>query len=234
MNLAQASTLSPNAPPRRSLARTAIVGLKEPHRALLAECFRQFGIETVSLAANAADRLKREKFEACVLGLGGSPEAVFEALRTSPSNSRCILYAVGGTAQEGMRFSKYGVNAVFSEPLERTAAMKIVRSTRSLLLHEFRRYIRVPVVTEVSVIGDGRRIVANSIEMSAGGMSLQSHEDFSAGIGVEVSFALLSMPRVIVRGAISWRKPKSFGVRFDMGDDRRQPIKRWIDSYLEN
>jgi hypothetical protein len=234
MNLARASALSPNAPPRRNLARTAIVGLKEPHRALLAECFRQFGIETVSLAANAAERLKHEKFEACVLGLGGTPEPVFEALRASSSNSRCILYAVGGTALEGMRFSKYGVNAVFSEPLERTAAMKIVRSTRSLLLHEFRRYIRIPVVTEVSVAGDGRRVVANSIEMSAGGMSLQSHEDFSAGTTVEISFALLSMPRVIVRGAVTWHKPKSFGVRFDLNDDRRQPIKRWIDSYLEN
>jgi len=240
MNKAMASGLSPAtvaslAPVnRRALARTALVGLKEPHRALLAECFRQFGIETVPMTANAAERLKKEKFEACVLGLGDAAGAVMEAARLSPSNSRCIIYAVGGNAQEAMRFSKYGINAMFQEPLERTTALKVVRSTRMLVQHEFRRYVRIPIMTEVSIIGDGRRIVASSLEMSTGGMSVNSHEDFSIGTNVEVSFALMTLPRVIVRGQISWKKPKSLGVRFDATDDRRQPIKRWIDSYLEN
>ncbi|HKI26344.1 MAG TPA: PilZ domain-containing protein [Candidatus Sulfotelmatobacter sp.] len=239
MNKAMASTLSPAAVAaltmsRRATARTALVGLKEPHRALLAECFRQFGIEPVSMTANAAERLAKEKFEACVLGLSDTAGALMEAARSSPSNSRCILYAVGGNAQEAMRFSKYGINAMFQEPLERTTALKVVRSTKMLVQHEFRRYVRIPVMTEVSVIGDGRRIVASSVEMSSGGMSVQSHEDFSIGVPVEISFSLMTMPRVIVRGQISWRKPKSFGVRFDATDDRRQPIKRWIDSYLEN
>jgi PilZ domain len=238
MNKALASsTLSPAtlaALSRRATARTALVGLNEPHRALLAECFRQFGIEPVSIPANAADRLKKEKFEACVLGLRDGVESVMEAARSSPSNSRCILYAVGGNAQEAMRFSKYGINAMFQEPLDRTTALKVVRSTRMLVQHEFRRYVRIPVMTEVSIVGDGRRVVANSVEMSSGGMSVKSHEDFSIGVTVEVSFALMTLPRVIVRGAITWRKPKSFGVRFDATDERRQPIKRWIDSYLEN
>jgi len=33
---------------------------------------------------------------------------------------------------------------------------------------------------------------------------------------------------------VSWRKPKSFGVRFDPNDVRRLKVKTWIDSYLEN
>ena len=65
-------------------------------------------------------------------------------------------------------------------------------------------------------------------------MSIQSHEDFSIGVNVEVSFALMTLPRVNVRGVVSWCKPKSIGVRFDPADDRRQTVKRWIDSYLEN
>jgi Tfp pilus assembly protein PilZ len=103
-----------------------------------------------------------------------------------------------------------------------------------LVLHEFRRYVRIPVMTEVSIIGDGRRVSGNSIEMSSGGMSLTSHEDFSIGTNVEVSFALMTLPRVNVRGVISWRKPKSIGVRFDPNDERRLKVKLWIDSYLEN
>src|SRR3974390_1903424 len=103
-----------------------------------------------------------------------------------------------------------------------------------LVLHEFRRYVRIPVMTEVSIVGDGRRLSGTSIEMSSGGMSLKSHEDFSVGANVEISFALMTLPRVNVRGVVSWKKPKSIGVRFDPTDERRQKIKTWIDSYLEN
>jgi Tfp pilus assembly protein PilZ len=219
---------------RKAAARTALVGLDEPARALLSEGFRQFGIETVVVTANAAERLRKEKFEACVMSLGEGADAVMESARSSPSNSRCIIYGIGGNAQEAMRYSKYGINAMFSEPLERPAALKLIRATRMLVLHEFRRYVRIPVMTEVSLVGDGRRIAASSIEISSGGMSVKSAEDFSIGTNVEISFALMTLPRVNLKGYVSWRKPRSIGVRFDAGDERRHKVKTWIDSYLEN
>jgi hypothetical protein len=236
MQKAFATTFAPAPTVRKAAARTALVGLDEPCRALLAECFRQFNIETVVVTSNAAERLHKEKFEACVLSLGDadSAGAVMESARSSPSNSRCVIYGLGGNVQESMRFSKYGINAIFNEPLERPAALKLVRATRMLVLHEFRRYVRIPVITEVSVVGDGRRVSASSIEMSTGGMSLKSAEDFTSGTNVEVSFSLMTLPRVNLRGVVSWRKPKSFGVRFDASDERRLKVKRWIDSYLEN
>ena len=234
MDKAFAATLAPLPITRKATARAALVGFNEPHRVLLSECFRQFGIEPVPVTANAADRLRKEKFEACVLGLNDAAEEVMEAARASRSNSRCIIYGVGGSAQQAMRFSKFGINAMFHEPLERPAMLKLVRATRMLVLHEFRRYVRIPVITEVTLVGDGRRVGATSIEMSSGGMSLKSSEDFSIGAAVELSFALMTLPRVNVRGIISWNKPKSIGVRFDQNDDRRLKIKTWINSYLEN
>jgi hypothetical protein len=222
-------------PPRKAVARTALVDLKESSRALLVDCFRQFGIETVVMSSNAVERMRNEKFEACVLPLGNGIEAVMESTRTSPSNSRCVIYGVGGNAQEAMRYSKYGINAMFHEPLERPAALKLVRATHMLVLHEFRRYARVPVMTEVFVVaGDSRRFTASSIEMSSGGMSLKSAEDLTKGMNVEVTFALLTLPRVRVKGAVTWRRGKSFGVRFDATDERRLRLKHWIDGYLEN
>ena len=234
MDKAFATNIAPVLPPRKAAARTALVGLNEPARALLSEGFRQFGIETVVVTANAAERMRKEKFEACVLSLGDGADAVMEAARSSPSNSRCVLYGVGGNAQEAMRYSKYGINAMFSEPLERPTALKLIRATRMLVLHEFRRYVRIPVMTEVTLVGDGRRISASSIEMSSGGMSVKSSEDFSIGANVEVSFSLMTLPRVNLKGVVSWCKPKSLGVRFSPADERRQKVKIWIDSYLEN
>ncbi|MFZ0803513.1 MAG: PilZ domain-containing protein [Terriglobales bacterium] len=237
MEKAIATAVNPLPAGKKAAARAALVDLKEPTRLLLADCFRQFGIETVVMPGNAVQRLQKEKFEACVLKLGPAAQPMMEAARTSLSNSRMIIYGLGGSAQDAMRFSKYGINAVFQEPLERHSALKLVRATQMLVLHELRRYVRIPVITEITVIaaGDGRRLTATSVEISSGGMSMRSAEDVASGQSVEISFALLTLPRVWVRGSISWRNVpgKTFGVRFDPTDERRQKVKEWIDAYVE-
>jgi hypothetical protein len=229
-------TAPPPAGSRKAAARVALLDTREPTRSLLSDCFKQFGIEAVAMTGNSTERMQREKFEACVLELTAEAEPVMEALRTSPSNSRMVIYGLGGSAQEAMRFSRFGVNAVFQEPLERSAALKLVRATQMLLLHEFRRYVRIPIITEISMVSeDGRRFTATSQEISTGGMSVKSAEEVQPGMALEVSFALLTLPRIWVRSQVSWRKPnKTFGLRFDVKDERRQRIKEWIEAYLEN
>lgn len=220
---------------RKSTARVALFDLPENSHTLLTECFRQFGIETVTIGRENAERLQREKFEACVLTLDPSAGTVIELARGSTSNSRMIIYGLGGTAQDALRYSKLCINAVFHEPLERSAALKLVRSSRMLILHEFQRYVRVPVMTEVKLaIGDGTRVTGTSQEISSGGMSLRSTHPPEPGTMVEVSFSLLTLPRVWVRGIVSWKKAnKSFGIRFDPTDERRQRLKEWLVAYLE-
>ncbi len=100
-----------------------------------------------------------------MLPLGEDTGGVIEMARGSASNNRMIIYGLGGTAQDAMRHSKLCINAVFHEPLERSAAIKLVRSTRGLVLQEFRRYTRIPVMTEVGlVLADGTRMTATSQE----------------------------------------------------------------------
>jgi hypothetical protein len=235
MENAFGTALAPIPQTKKAAARIAFVDLKDGAKTILADCFRQFGIEAVPMSANSAERLQKEKFEACVIHLGPGAQAVMEAIRTSRSNSRMVIYGLGGSAQEAMRYSKYGINAMFQEPVERSTALKLVRATQMLVLHEFRRYVRIPVVTEVAIqVSEGRKITATSVEVSSGGMSIKSSEDIAANQTVEVSFALLTLPRVWVRGQVTWKKPKhSFGVRFDATDDRRRRLKEWIDAYLE-
>jgi hypothetical protein len=220
---------------KKVTARAALVDLKDSSRSLLTECFRQFGVESVVLSSSAMERLRQEKFEACVVNLTPDNQMILEAARSSPSNSRMVLYGVGGSAHEAMRFSKFGINAMFQEPLERPSALKLVRATHNLVLHEFRRYARVPIMTEVTVIApDGQRLTASSLDVSSGGMSLKSSEELPRGASVEVSFSLLTLPRVNIRSTVTWRKTKSFGLRFDPADERRQKVKEWIDGYLDS
>lgn len=222
-------------PTKKISARVALVDIGEPGQQVLAECFRQFGVEPVHMKENIPQRMQLEKFEACVVRLDPQFEPVMESARCSPSNNRMVIYGLGGKAQEAMKYSKYGINAVFHDPVERPSALKLVRATQMLLLHEFRRYVRIPLITEVGVTtSSGHKFTASSREISSGGLSLSSNEEMAAGAQAEVSFALLTLPRIWVKGTVSWRKGKSFGIRFDAHDERRLRIKQWIESYLEN
>jgi hypothetical protein len=232
-----AASSSPVSVTKRNNARIAMVDIQDPVCHILADCFRQFGVETVTMTGDVSERLKKEKFEACILRLAPGAEPMLDAVRTSPSNNRMIVYGLGGSVHDALRFSKYGVNAVFQEPLERSTALKLVRATQVLVLHEFRRYIRIPVITEVSVVtAEGASFTATSQEISSGGMSLRGAEAVSAGENVEISFALLTLPRIWVRSHVTWRRSSSrtFGIRFDPKDDRRFRIKEWISAYLED
>src|SRR6202171_3793604 len=220
---------------RKSVARVALFALPEASAQLVTECFRQSGIETVLIAREHAERLQREKFEACVLPLGEQAGSIIELARGSASNARIIIYGLGGSAQDAMRYSKLCLNALFHEPLERSAAMKLVRSTRMLVLHEFRRYVRVPVMTEVGIaLPDGGRMTATSQEISSGGRSLKANHAPELNSLVEVSFTLLTLPRVWVRGNVTWKKPnKTFGIRFDSTDERPHRLQEGVLGYLE-
>jgi hypothetical protein len=188
----------------------------------------------VPMSGDACERLQREKFDACVVRLEPAAENIMDAARRSASNSRMILYGVGGDAQDCMRFSRFGINAIFQEPVERPAALKLVRATQMLVVHEFRRYVRVPVITEVSVsTSQNQRFTATSKEISSGGMSLKSSEEMSIGAAVEISFALLTLPRIWLKGTVCWKSKNTFGVRFDPQDERRLRVKDWVEAYLE-
>jgi hypothetical protein len=237
MDKALAALSSPLPITKRGSAKVALIGLKDPAGNVLADCFRQFGVETIHLNGDAEERLKKEKFEACVVRLADGADSVMERVRRSPSNCRMIMYGLGGSVQDALSYSKYGVNAIFQEPLERPAALKLVRATQTLVFHEFRRYVRIPVITELAVTtSEGRRFSATSQEISSGGMSFRSPEDIPTGQGLEISFALLTLPRIWVKGTVTWRKPatRTIGMRFDAQDDRRLRIKEWIEAYLES
>jgi|SRR5215467_10670870 len=234
MDNAFGTALAPIPPTKRATARVALVSLKEPACSILSDCFKQFTIDPIILNGNAGDRLKKEKFEACVLKLEPAAESVMDAARNSLSNARMVIYGLGGSAQDAMAFSKYGINAIFNEPLERSTALKLVRATQTLVLHEFRRYVRVPVITEVDLVAkDRRRFKATSKEISSGGMSLTSAQELGVGSGIEVSFALLTLPRIWVKGTVSWKSKNNFGIRFEPTDQRRIKIKEWVEAYLE-
>lgn len=219
---------------KKAVATVALIKLDEAASGVLRECFKQFGIQTTAVGDDAAQRLKREKFEACVLRLQEpETEAILETARTSPSNRRIVVYGICRNAQEALRLSRYGINAILADPVERQAALRVVRATHLLVINELRRYVRIPIFTQVVITMQGRKHEATSMEVSAGGMSLKTPFRAAPPTAVEVEFTLPDSQHLAVGANVCWqREPDLLGVRFEAGDQRRLAVKKWIDDYL--
>ena len=146
-----------------------------------------------------------------------------------------MIYGIARSTQEALRFSKYGINAVFDEPLDRQSVFKVVRSTHLLVIHELRRYVRIPVVTDVKLdIGSGSTNVV-SVEVSSGGMSVHSPVPDRVTRTSADHHHASGPAKTDVRAYICWAKPaeKLYGLRYDPADERRLRVRGWIDQYLE-
>lgn len=217
-------------------SRVALVNLSDADADLLTECFKPFQMQTRRIAQDAAATLRKEKFEGCVLRLADAEaEAIVQGARESRSNRGIVLYGISSGILPAMKFSKYGINAVLSDPLERNNALKAVRATYLLALHEFRRYVRIPIAIPVTLRVDGRNITTLSQEVSGGGMSLEAPNLLEGKVRVDVTFELPGEAPVSMPAEICWRRPPSstLGVRFNATDPRRQVVRDWIESYME-
>lgn len=219
------------------VAKLASVGIDDTSNAFLNDCFKQFGIQVIAVNGEASTILSRQKFEGCVLRLY-DPQAleILNAARNSLSNRPMVIYGMARNTQEALRFSSYGINAIFDEPLERQGVLRVVRSTHLLVIHELRRYVRIPVVTEATIeAGSSGNLMAASVEVSAGGMSVHCPGPVLTQDTVRISFTLPGDKPIKVRAAVCWARPNEnlYGFRFDLSDPARLAVRTWIDQYLE-
>lgn len=227
---------SGGAAPGKIVARTASVHLDKSCNTFLHDCFRQFGIHIVALEGEPEVVFNRQKFEACVLRLyDPDAEKVLKAARNSNSNRRMVIYGIARNTQEALKYASYGINAIFDEPLDRSNVLKVVRATHLLVIHELRRYVRLPVVGEASVEMGARSTAVMTMEVSAGGMSVKSGSPLPSVDGVRVTVSLPNTPRITIRAVVCWSRPSEqmYGLRFDATDPARIKVRDWIDQYLE-
>jgi hypothetical protein len=180
--------------------------------------------------------LNRQKFEACVLRLY-DPEAdrILKAARNSPSNRRLVVYGIARNTQEALRYSNYGINAVLDEPLDRQSVLKVVRATHLLVIHELRRYVRIPVASQTEFDVNGRPVIGTTVEVSSGGISIRCLTPLPKSDPIRLTLSLPGIEKLNVRAFVCWYREsdKVYGMRFDPTDERRLRVRGWIDQYLE-
>lgn len=212
-------------------ARIALLGVDDASAAVLANCFRQFAIDTQAFPAAAPARIS-DAYSACVVPLNREAEPVLRELRRSSHD--IVLYGICGSAHDALRFAKWGINAIFQMPVRESEALQVVRSTHLLLLGELRRYVRVPLVCPVTLETGVQVIEASSLEISAGGILLSTNAALKVSQAVLASFALPGAQATSVRSIVCWTRDQegTSAIRFDTGDTRRAAVRQWIDDYL--
>jgi hypothetical protein len=221
---------------KRVECRAALVNLDQGNASILRECFRQFRIQTVDLSVPDGRIFDQEKYDAAVLRLQPGCESLLAAVRQSPRNRHLMLYGIYTPGEDLRRFSSYAINVMMNDPLDKQGALKTVRSTHLLVLHEFRRYVRVPMITEVKIDYEHDHFTGNSIEISGGGMSLRAQLPAKLGSTTEIFFSLPGTKSLSCNAIVSWIDSAEgiLGLRFDPEDKRRAEIKNWIEDYLED
>jgi|SRR5437868_932140 len=219
-------------PGTKAVPRVALVRLDESTTETLIRAFAQCGVEAVPFAEDFARRLGMEQFQGCVVRLDDHASAVLEAVRSSRSNHRMILYGILSRDVDVRRFSKYGINTLINDSVSRSEALNIARSTCSLLLHELRRYVRIPLVIEIAIEGPTGSFSGSSREISGGGMSVQLARQVSLSDKLRLSFTLPEKPPVSIEGAVCWQKSSLVGFQFQDSDPARQVVRSWINCFL--
>lgn len=211
----------------------ALLGLDPESEEIFRAAFQQFGIRSETLDGDPRPALTSRHFDGCVLRLHADSIGLIEALRTSKLNRNTAI--VGIADSDTLPVAKLGLNAIIKSPVQRPDVVRAVQGTHLLILHELRRYVRVPIVLEVSMdIGGGVRHAGLTRDISYGGLSISTWENIYPDADVETSFTLPDGSAVQVRGRVVWRhNPELIGVRFALDDQRRKGIRNWIDDYLE-
>jgi hypothetical protein len=217
-------------------AKAATIHIDHACNVFLHDCFRPFAIHIVPVAGDPVVMLYRQKFEACVMRLY-DPEAerILSAIRNSSSNRPLVVYGIARNTKEALRYSSYGINAIFDEPIDRANVLKVIRATQRLVINELRRYVRVPVRSQAVVETPTGSTMATTVDVSAGGLSMRSAAALPSE-AVRLMLSLPGLPRLTLRAFICWQRlgiEKIYGMRFDPNDAARFRIRSWIDQHLE-
>lgn len=213
--------------------KVALVQLDPASADTLTRAFVQCGVQTITLADDFTQRFAKEQFQGCVLRLNDRASEVLEAVRSSRSNKKMILYGIVSNHLDVRPYAKYGINALLDLPLDRAAALQVARGTCALLLHELRRYVRIPIVVEVIAEGRDGTFLGSSREISGGGMSVSFTEQVSiSSAQVKLSFTLPDKASIKIAAATCWQNGSEVGFQFQDSDVGRQVVKDWINSFL--
>jgi CheY-like chemotaxis protein len=164
---------------------------------LICEILRSTGMEANSVtdSAEAAKRLRHEKYHAVFLDMRMPPPDGVELarqVRASRVNASTVIVMITGEEDRTLmqRAFEAGVEVFLFKPVERNKLLRLIRVAEGPIQRERRRFTRVRLRCRVSMESANDRLEGTTLDLSLGGVLVQSHYAFPPGTHVRVSLEL--------------------------------------------
>lgn len=203
---------------------------------LMEEVFLSLNAEVraVGESSKAADLVNRERFDGIFLDLEMPYMNGFDLarwIRTSSRNRSTPIITVTGRDDRQTMQQVFASGATFylQKPVDRQKLSNLYRTVRGSLHECRRRFVRVPLHTELVCSVDSQSLKGVSWNVSQGGIQVEV-EGLKTGQSVRLTFRLPSSGASIdATGTVIWAVDQRQGIRFSnvKGD---QAIRDFIDA----
>jgi hypothetical protein len=227
----------------KKTAMLAAVGVDAAQLDLFKSSLQKLGIQVQPTAYDPKHPPKGADVSAFVVRLGVGAEEVLTTIRSVQEHRDTVIYAVGSEA-DVMGLAQFEISVLLPD-LSPPAVNDAVQSTYQLLLHQIRKYARIPIVIPVQMgVGDSS-LMGISRNISAGGMSVSFLPNSSGTPATAASMALLQPDTVLqtsfnlphssrfhMSSVLVRKSDKMASFQF-LGSPDQEALKGWIERYLQ-
>jgi CheY-like chemotaxis protein len=164
---------------------------------LICEILSSTGMDASSVtdSAEAAERLRSEKYHAVFLDMRMPPPDGVELarqVRASLVNASTVIVMITGEEDRTVmqRAFEAGVEVFLFKPVERNKLLRLIRVAEGPIERERRRFTRVRLRCRVSMESGDDSLEGTTLDLSLGGVLVQSRHAFPPGTRVRVSLEL--------------------------------------------
>ena len=170
---------------------------------LIQEVLRSVEVESLAFTESkqALPYLAKEKFDAVFVDVRMPPPDGIELtqkIRATGLNRGTPIIVITGEDEHALLSRVFGTGANFFlyKPIDRQDILRLVRVTQDSIENEKRRFRRIKVSCKVSMECGTTRATGSTLDLSIGGMFVQSPQLFPVGSSVQVGLDLKSDPPV--------------------------------------
>jgi CheY-like chemotaxis protein len=157
---------------------------------------------TFTSSQKAFQHLANEKFDAVYLDVNmPSPDGIelTRKIRSGGLNSSTPIVVITGEKDRALlgRAFAAGANFFLYKPVDRQDILRLVRITQDSIEHERRRFRRIKVECRVTLEFGSARISGSTLDLSVGGMFVQSSAVLPVGTVARTTLDLRSDPLLV-------------------------------------
>jgi CheY-like chemotaxis protein len=191
------------------------------------------GVEICLGSTGASRILRRHRFDTVIVECDrdGAGFQLLQQLRSDTPNQKTIAVGIVNDYRQMKEAFATGANFVLSKPVSAADATRIFRFTQGVITRMVRRFLRVAVHHLAHVDLRGVSDPAFMLDLSEGGMAIQSLNPVEPGQQLPLSFLLPGTGMSITcNSTVAWSDPTGkAGIEFaEMDDEHRTALRNWV------